>query len=308
MNTFSKYLLLLPLCCAITYSTASAGEAKKPPTKATQVSVNKVPPQGLNSLSEQDLTYYKELGPLQLAAHQVPLPKYPTWRLYFALYPSLDAEGILSGYQVKAQRINLSPLLYQSVVEEYGKENADPKLNNKTPSDQFTLPYLIVQTITADPLEDEIKYSPNLINQQACGLQLHCNEMWDDTPAKWSKEKPIKLERAPWDKNLNLPAALIRALAQQTNWLQKQGKVWQWVTPELPEGINAKRPWVEVVIDSYTGNGGMVAADWIERVADDSVAQKVTRIMLGDDEVEGLVYRANRCARGNTKTLLQVCP
>ena len=308
MNTFSKYLLLLPLCCAISYPTAYAGEAKKPPTKAAKVIVNKVPPQGLNGLSEQDLIYYKELGPLQLAAHQVPLPKYPTWRLYFALYPSLDAEGILSGYQVKAQRINLSPLLYQSVVEEYGKENADPKLNNKTPSDQFTLPYVIVQTITADPLEDEIKYSPNTLNKQACGLQLHCNEMWDDTPAKWSKEKPIKLARAPWDKNLNLPAALVRALAQQTNWLQKQGKVWQWVTPELPEGINAKRPWVEVVIDSYTGNGGMVAADWIERVADDSVAQKVTRIMLGDDEVEGLVYQANRCARGNNKTLLQVCP
>ena len=308
MNTVKQYLMLLPLCWMITYATTYASEAKLVATQTTKLSMNKVPPKGRESLSETELTYYKELGPLQLAAHQLPLPQYPTWRLYFALYPRLDAEGILSGYQVKAHRINLSPLLYYSLVEEYGKENADPKLNNKTLSDQFTMPYQIVQTITADPLEKAIKHVPNTLTKQACGLQLHCDQLWNDTPAKWSKAKPIQLERAPWDKQLNLPAALIRALAQQTNWLQKQGNIWQWVTPELPEGIDAKHPWVEVVIDNYTGNGGMMAADWIERVADDSVAQKVTRIMLGDDEVNGLAYQANRCARGNNKTLLAICP
>ncbi|TXH70242.1 MAG: hypothetical protein E6Q83_06860 [Thiothrix sp.] len=308
MHTLNKYLLVLPLCCALSFAPAEASEANTAPHKPNKIKINPVPPQGLTSLDAKGLTYYQELGPLQLAAYQLPLPKYPTWRLYFALYPSLDKDGVLSGYEVKAQRINLSPLLYQSLVEEYGKENADAALNNKTPSDQFTLPYAIVQQVTADPIEEAVKYTANPMLKQACGLQLRCDQMWDDTPAQWSKPQAIKLERAPWDKSTHLPAALIRALAQQTNWLQKQGHVWQWVTPELPEGINAKRPWVEVVIDNYTGNGGMIAADWIERVADDSVAQTVTRIMIGEGEVNGSAYRSNRCARGNTKKLLTKCP
>lgn len=286
---------------------SSTAEAKTAPASSA-TNINKVPPDGVESLDEKSLTYYKELGPLQFAAYQVPLPDYPAWRLYLALYPTLDTDGVLSGYRVEAQRINVSPLVYEQVVKAYGKKIADAKLNNTAASDQFTLPFMIVQSVTAEPILEQVKQGASTIGKQACGLQAQCDQLWVDSEAEWSAEKPISLERVPWDKALNQPAALIRALAQQTHWLQKQGDVWQWVTPELPEGIDDQHPWVEVVIDNYTGNGGMVSADWIERVADDSVAQQVTRVMLEDGTESGKVYQAQRCVRGDTSKLLKVCP
>lgn len=258
--------------------------------------VNPVPPKGVASLDAKGLSYYKELGPLQFAARQLPLPSYPTWRLNFAMQAVLK-DQVLSGYTVEAERVNLSPLLYQSVVEEYGKENAEPTLNNKSPSDHYTLPYAIVKSTTAEPVVKGIKVGKSQAKGKACGLQKDCTAMWVDDEGAWTEVKTVTLEKAPWDKNIHYPAAMIRALAQNTNWLQLHNKEWQWVTPELPEGLSAKRPWVEVTIDNYTGNGGMWAADWAERVLDDSVDRKLTRLIVGDGEKMGTIYRAYLCQR-----------
>ncbi|MEZ5479784.1 MAG: hypothetical protein R3E95_20595 [Thiolinea sp.] len=51
-------------------------------------------------------------------------------------------------------------------------------------------------------------------------------------------------------------AALLRALAQQTDWLQEENGRYLWITPEMPEGTGPERPWVEVTVDNYAGNGG----------------------------------------------------
>lgn len=264
--------------------------------QAASTTVNPVPPKGVASLDAKGLSYYKELGPLQLAARQLPLPSYPTWRLNFAMQAVLK-DQVLSGYNVEAERVNLSPLLYKELVEEYGKENADPTLNNKTPSDHYTLPYAIVQSITAEPLLKQIKVGKSLVKGKACGLQKDCAAMWVDDEGAWTKLKTVTLEKAPWDKSIQYPAAMVRALAQNTDWLQQHNKEWQWVTPELPEGLSAKRPWVEVTIDNYTGNGGMWSADWVERVMDDSVDRKLTRLMIGEGEKTGTIYRAYLCQR-----------
>lgn len=259
-------------------------------------SVNPVPPKSVASLDKKGLSYYHELGPLQFAARQLPLPSYPTWRLSFALYPVLKGQ-VLSGYQVEAERVNLSPLLYKEVVAEYGKENADTKLNNKTPSDHYTLSYAIVKSMTAEPLLKQIKVTKSQAKGKSCGLQKDCAAMWVDDEGTWTRLKTVTLEQAPWDKTIHYPAAMIRALAQNTSWLQQHNKEWQWVTPELPEGLSAKRPWVEVVIDNYTGKGGIWVADWVERVMDDSVDRKLTRLMISEDEKTGTIYRAYLCQR-----------
>jgi hypothetical protein len=264
--------------------------------QAASPAVNKVPPKGVASLDAKGLSYYKELGPLQFAARQLPTPSYPTLRVNFALNAVLK-DQVLSGYKVEVERVNLSPLLYKDVVEEYGKENADASLNNKTPSDHYTLPYAIVQSITAEPLLKDIKIGKSQAKGKACGLQKDCAAMWVDDEGAWTPIKTVTLERAPWEKSIHYPAAMIRALAQNTNWLQQHNKEWQWVTPELPEGLSAKRPWVEVTIDNYTGNGGMWAADWAERVMDDSVDRKLTRLIIGDGEKTGTIYRAYLCQR-----------
>ena len=74
--------------------------------------------------------------------------------------------------------------------------------------------------------------------------------------------------------------------------MQYHNNEWQWVTPELPEGLSAQHPWVEFVTDNYTVNGGVWVVDWVDRVMDDSIDHKLTRLMVGNGENTGTVYGA----------------
>jgi hypothetical protein len=271
-----------------------------------------VPPDGLEQLDENDLAYYQQMGPLEYSAHALKAPAYPAWRLHFSLQPTFDEHdaSILSGYQVQADQINLSQNVYQELLDSLGEDAVDKTLNDNTPHHRYILPYFIVQTIAADFLPDEAQHLPLDQTHFSCGLQKDCGATWQDNENNdWGEPKMLPLEQAPWKTQSPIPE-LTRLLAKQANWLQHQGHHIYWTPPELPEGLNAKRPWVSVTIDNYAGNGGAWVADWVETVADDSIASKVVRIMLPDsDSQEAMVFTAYQCHRTEQQhQVMQACP
>ena len=288
----------------------AAAETPAPVTESSRAGLNPVPPDGLDSLDEAALKYYQEMGPLELAADLVPQPPYPVWRLHLALHPVMNADEVLSGYQVEVSRINLSPRLYQQLVNNFGAGIADKSLNDNTPSDHYTLPFTIAQNVNADLLVDEVshaEYPP----EGSCGLLPDCTALWQDhEDSDWGISSTPVLQAAPWHQDdIGVPA-LVRTLAQQAGWLQEENGQYRWITPEMPEGIGPGRPWVEVTIDSHAGNGGLLVADWMERVADDSVAAQLERVLYDPEQPESVqAFRANRCARGEQQdSARQTCP
>lgn len=269
-----------------------------------------VPPDGLQTLDEPAVLYYQQMGPLEYATHALPPPTYPAWRIHYTLHPTMDEKDntVLSGYQVNADRINLSQLVYQEIVSAYGKDAADPALNNKTPHDSHLLPFIVVQNTAADLLAEDVSNTPLSAPDKPCGLQPDCGQTWRDSEGDWGSPDTIKLEPSPWKTQSQLPQ-LLRAMAKQAGWLQKNGPSYQWVTPEQPEGRNDKKTWVEITVDNYPGNGGMFLADWVESVMDDSISAKVIRIIQDPTTpTQAMVYSAYICGRGNnTNKIAQQC-
>ncbi|MCB1621573.1 MAG: hypothetical protein KDI44_12655, partial [Thiothrix sp.] len=273
--------------------------------------LNPVPPDGLDSLDETALKYYQEMGPLELASDLLPQPAYPVWRLHFALYPVMNADAVLSGYQVEASRINLSPRLYQQIVDSFGAGVVDKSLNDSTPGDHYTLPFMIVQNVSAELLTDEVSHDEPYQPDGACGRLTDCAALWQDhEDSDWGPSSTPILQAAPWHQNAIGAPALVRTLARQAGWLQEENGRYLWITPEMPEGTGPGRPWVEVTVDSHAGNGGLLVADWVERVADDSVAAQLVRVLYDPGQPASVqAFRASRCARGATQdSAQQTCP
>lgn len=261
------------------------------------------------SLSEQDWYHLVNMGPLEMALRLLKEPEYPTWRLRLALYPVKD-NGVLNGYRITADRINLSPQHYKELVEEYGKGIADPAMNNHAFSDRHQLNFAVIQNNPSDFISEDTQYQKIKPEKVTCGLLKNCSKLFESSNGSWSKPKNTTLEKAPWDKKLNTTAALARALAKEAGWLTSGYKSFRWQEKEAPEGLNQGSPWVEVVIDNYVGNGGGYRATWHELVADDSISKELYSVYFGDgpSSLEASIEKAVVCSRGDKlNTPVQKC-
>ena len=270
-----------------------------------------VPPGGWDSLSESELQYFQAMGPLEYAARLGGVPKTPAWRVRLRLYPHNTGEPDDLTYKVKLDHYNLSPALYQEVASSYGAENTDPSLENRADHQHLDLTFMPIMGVSAHLLPESVQLTQSAVeNNPTCGLQLECAALRYEDDAEWAIESIIQLETAPWETEIEPVYAMIRALAQQAGWLQENGIGKQWNPGEIPEGISEERPWVEILVENYIGNGGVYFAEWIERVADDSVSGIVHRLYYSPAAgVEASAKQSFICARGDDAGKLRsLCP
>ncbi|MBE9062400.1 hypothetical protein [cf. Phormidesmis sp. LEGE 11477] len=267
----------------------------QPPTSSpTSTSLNSVPPDGLDSLSESDFRYFQSMGPLEYAIRLGGVPTVPTWRIRLRLYPVQQDGDLL--YQVKVDHYNLSPALYSDLVSSYGEENVDPILDNNTSHQHIDLEFLPVMNVAADWLSESTQMSTSAVAESpTCGLGTSCSVLYNPEVQEWNGESTVSLEMAPWASDSDPLPTMVRTLAEQASWLQND--FWT-MPPEIPEGISSERPWVEVLVTNYPGNGGGYMAHWIERIADDSVQATVHRLFYDPEAISGFVSKGYICGRG----------
>lgn len=278
--------LILPLsmaACSLVGASESLAE--------TLPNLRQVPPNGLQSLNEPGFRYFQAMGPLEHAVRLGGIPDVPVWRVRLRLYPVWQDSGL--SYQVKVDHYNVSLALYESLVSSYGEENVDSSLADVTPHQHIELEFLPIMNVTADWLSESTQVSQSEVTlNPTCGLGLGCAGLAVDD-SEWSQEHLVGMAVAPWESSSDPLPGMVRTLAQQAGWLQES-----WAMPvEVPEGINDERPWVEVLITNYPGNGGGYLAQWIERVADDSVRAVVHQLYV-DSMTDGIISRGYVCARG----------
>ncbi len=291
-----KRMLQLSLV-GLLYSILVVNSAETKPTVASKhLNSNAL---STENLSERDWYHLVNMGPLEMSSRLLKKPEYPIWRLRLALYPVMN-DGGLSAYRITADRINLSPEYYKELVEGYGKDIADPTMNNHALSDRHQLNFAVIQNNPSDFMSDATQYQKIKPNKITCGLLKDCSKLYESSNGSWSEPKALKLEKASWDKSLNAPAALVRALAKEAGWLTDGYKSLKWQARETPEGLNQKLPWVEIIIDNYIGNGGGYRATWYETVTDDSISKELYSIYFGDglESLEASIEKAVVCSRG----------
>ncbi|MDB9529467.1 hypothetical protein PN498_25985 [Oscillatoria sp. CS-180] len=263
------------------------------------------------NLSEDEFRYFQTMGPLEYATRLSGTPETPAWRVRLRLYP--QDLGTLDGftYEVKLDHYNLSPALYQEVVSSYGMENTDPSLNDQTHHQHLDMVFIPIMGVAADLLPELTQFSKSLIvSNPLCGEALGCADLRHEDDAEWAVESSIQLEVAPWETDIEPVFAMTRALAKQAGWLQANDGYGQWDHGEIPEGVSAERPWVEVFVENYIGNGGVYFAEWTERAADDSISAIVHRIYyFPNAEGEAQAHTGYVCARGpEAGTIRSICP
>lgn len=278
-----------------------------------QPALQSVPPEGIDSLSESELSYFQQMGPLEYAARLGGVPDQEAWRVRLRLYPQDIGEPDGFTYQVKMEHFNLSPTLYDELVSSYGAENVEPSLNNSDPHETFQLTFFPIMGIAADFLAEETQLGQLPVDSPApiCAFGTSCSALY--VPSEFGQSANslgITLESAPWASNgadSEVLHDLVRSLAKQAGWLEGDGAQSQWRQPEMPEGISDERPWVEVQVDNYIGNGDGYSAQWIERVSDDSiraVVHQVTTVRGSAMASEGVI-----CNRGEgAGELREICP
>ncbi|NEP76678.1 hypothetical protein [Okeania sp. SIO2G5] len=161
--------------------------------------------------------------------------------------------------------------------------------------------------VAADWLPDSTQFSQSdVTTQDLCGLGISCTALNDPITSEWSDGPTIALEPAPWSSDSEPLPMLVRTLAHQAGWLQDG----QWMLPmERPEGLSDERPWVEVLVTNYAGNGGGYVAHWIERVADDSVQAIAHRLYADSITPSGYTSQGYMCARGTVAGQIKtLCP
>ena len=271
----------------------------------TPTSLNSVPPNGLDSLSEPDWRYFQSMGPLEYATRLGGVPNVPTWRVRLRFYPVQQDNDLL--YQVKVDHYNLSPALYNDLVSSYGEENVDPALDNSASHQHIDLEFFPAMNIAADWLSESTRTSTSAVTEgPICGLGTSCSALYNPEGQEWNGESTVSLEMAPWSSESDPLPAMVRTLAKQAGWLQNDF----WAMPqEIPEGINDERPWVEVLVTNYPGNGGGYMAHWIEGGADDSVRATVYRLFYDQGGTSGFVSRGYLCHRGaDAEQIMPICP
>ncbi|MEM6253418.1 MAG: hypothetical protein AAF821_10895 [Cyanobacteria bacterium P01_D01_bin.156] len=299
--------LVLPLSIFSCSIVGAKTPAEEPAINAepSQTTLRQVPPNGLDSLDAADLRYFQSMGPLEYATRLGGMPNAPIWRVRLRLTPVQQETELI--YQVKVDHFNMSPALYDSLVSSYGAENADPSLNNNNPHQHISLEFFPVMNVAADWLTESTQISESdVATNPSCGLGIGCADLDDLIASEWTDMPAVALETAPWDSE-TLPT-LVRGVATQAGWMQ----AGEWTMPmEVPEGISDERPWVEVLVTNYAGNGGGYMAHWIERVADDSVRAQVYQLYYdpASGETDGYGSRGYVCARGaEAGQVKAICP
>ncbi|MEL6814182.1 MAG: hypothetical protein AAFP03_05125 [Cyanobacteria bacterium J06598_3] len=280
--------------------------APKNSTTSNQNALQSVPPNGLESLTEDGFSYFQQMGPLEYAVRLGGLPQPSAWRARLRLYPSNTGQPDGQTYLVKLDHYNLSPALYRDLLPSYG-ENTDPSLAEDRPHQNFQFTFFPVMGMAADVLPEAtfISQSPMAENPD-CGIDLACADLRMAPVIEPSNATDISPEIAPWETEVEPVYSLVRALATQAGWRTAAGS---WSYAEVPEGLSSDTPWVEIVIDNYIGNGDGYSAEWIERVADDSIRQVVHQIVYSDRPGIGQATTKYVCARGESAgELSDICP
>lgn len=272
-----------------------------------------IPPDGFDSLSEDGFQYFQTMGPLEYAARLGGVPDHPVWQARLSLHPQDTGEPDGFTYRVKLDHYNFSSLVYQELVNSYGAENVDPTLNNQAAHQHFELTFIPVMGIAADWLPESTQLTQSSLTRDlpGCVAQDVCADAMPDEDAEWAVESTIQLAKAPWETEVEPLYAMVRALANQAGWLQVNGSSEQWQPGEIPEGTtNRDRPWVAIQVSNYAGNGGFYVAEWIERVADDSIASIIHRVYYNPNMgTEAFAVQSVICARGvDTGKIRAVCP
>lgn len=293
--------------------TTSAVSTNLETSKLKNLKLQTIFPEDIAQPNQLDLDYFQGMGPLEHAVRLTGIPTTPAWRIRLRLYPENTGGRDGFNYRVKVDHYNLSPALYRDVVSAYGRENADPSLNNTTPHQHIQMVFRPVMNVTANFEEASLQRSQSSVTQNPrdCGLGFGCADLFNEADdSQWINEQKLNLVRAPWEQKPNNIYAMVRGLAEQAGKLQLNGDKMFWTDGEIPEGISSTRPWIEVLIDNYAGNGGGYQAHWIQRAADDSIRASAFR-MYTDEGMEGyaIASRSYVCSRGNVAGKLRArCP
>ena len=301
--------LILPLCLAACHTVRAGGlqaETLASSSEQPSIELRDVPPNGIDTLNQSDFGYFQTMGPLEYAARLGGVPDVPVWRVRLRFYPTWQNSELV--YQVQVDHYNLSSTLYNSLISSYGVDNVDPSLDNTTPHQHLSLEFLPVMNVAADWLPDSTQtHQSDVTTNPICGLGLGCTALEEPDESAWTNETTLSLETAPWDQDNEPLYMMVRALAKKAGWLPNG-----WVLPnEIPEGINTERPWVEVLITNYAGNGGGYMAQWIEHMADDSVRATVHQLYYDSAwmEMEGSASTGYICGRQtSTEEIRALCP
>ncbi|MEO0867262.1 MAG: hypothetical protein AAFY17_02215 [Cyanobacteria bacterium J06642_11] len=301
---------MLPLSLLSCSTVEAISPVTEPEAKAssseTVISLNPVPPNGFEALDESALRYFQSMGPLEYAARLGGNPDVPIWRVRLRFVPVRQDADLL--YQVQVDHYNLSPTLYADLVNSYGAENADPSLDNNASHQHLDLEFFPVMNVAADWLSDATQSSSSDVTANpSCGLGDGCAELDDPFDREWADIPAPVFETAPWDSDSDPLPTLVRALAHQAGWMQDG---WWTMPNEIPEGISNERPWVEILVTNYAGNGGGYTAQWIERAADDSVRAVVHQLYYTPERVtDTIASQGYICARGTDAGKVRtLCP
>ena len=259
--------------------------------------------------AQKQFIYLRDMGPLEHALRILKEPRFPVWRVRMRLYPLMSEKfsGHIGGYRVVVDRINLSYILHDSLIEQYGIKNVDPTLKNTEPSESYTLEYMIMRTPAA-LMEESLDLSYDVyLEDEECGLQKSCTKLQEDVGGDWGMASGTTLSKAPWESTINTLPAMLRALEVKAGWLKNN----MWIPQEIPEGMNETTPWVEVVIENHVGNGGGYSMLWQDLVSDDSIAKTLNNIYYDEatQNAQADIFSAVLCGRGeNTSKPTQMCP
>ena len=273
-----------------------------------------VPPNGVAQLDALGLNYFQGMGPLEYAVRLTGIPNTPTWRIRLRLYAENVGIPDRLNYRVKVDHYNLSPALYRDLVSTYGEKNTDQSLNNNIPHQHMQMVFYPVIDVAAQLDDTSVQRSQSAVSQNPrdCGLGFGCADLFNDAAdSQWTKEQTLNLVRAPWEQEPNVVYAIVRGLAEQAGKLQLNGNEMVWTDGEIPEGLGQDRPWIEVLIDNYAGNGGDYQAHLIKYAADDSIRASVFRMYADGDSKEGnaIASQSYLCSRGNVAGKLRtICP
>ncbi|MEM9217358.1 MAG: hypothetical protein AAGD25_23850 [Cyanobacteria bacterium P01_F01_bin.150] len=299
--------LALPLCilsCSTTgANTAIADSLVEVETSPLLTSLRTLPPAGLDSLDESDFRYFRNMGPLEYAVRLGGTPAPKAWNVRLRLYPAWQDSDLL--YQVKVDHYNLSPVIYAETVSIYG--DADPILDDSSPHQHMYLEFLPVMNTAASWLSGSTQISESdVATNPICGLGVDCTDPDIPVDSEWTDSQTVTIAPVPWASDSDPLPTMVRSLAQQAGWLQDG----QWITPrEIPPGTSEERPWIEVLVTNYAGNGGGYVAHWIERAADDSVRATVHQLYYDGREPSGYVSRGYVCGRGDESGQIRaICP
>ena len=222
--------------------------------------------------SMENFNYVQSMGPIEQSIRLMEFPTYAKWHLRLQLYPVFSELRKLSGYKVVFERLNLSG-----------------SSKTKIPADRHELIFNIEMNNPALFSKEKSHFNTFTTSYKSTS---------DD--GDWGLSKRIILDKAPWESKIDTLAALVRALAKESGWLQGQ----EWNAQEIPEGMNNSTPWAEITINNHLGIDGSYMAEWHDLVSDDSIAKTMYYIYVDDDETKyALINKAFLCGRGENTTL-----